>query len=405
MRAVDLSRPASRPGDPARLALDLNNSYHSALAQDDYAPGAELIYQYLPEEGDLLRDYTVSLDLTQHLRRELLDYERDGLDTTVTRWSGSIEPTVGLEYRDKHPGTPTRLTLTYGYSQAMPSLYYQLGTVDDSDPANVYVNNPGLRRASTHSASLEFTRFWQATHRNLSVNANFSHTNRAVAQARHYDRQTGVSTWVPENIDGNWNTDAAVQFTLPFGRDEAFQFQTATTGAFVHSVDYATDTEELTRSVVDNLRLGERLGLTYRVNKHTFGLKGSLAWLRSRSERADFDNISAFDVTAGANLLLNLPQNWQIGTDMTLYCRRGYSDATLNTTDWVWNASLSKSLLDGKLSLKLDAVDIVGQISNVQHTVNAQGRTETWTNAVRNYAMLHVTYRFHILPKKKAADN
>lgn len=196
-----------------------------------------------------------------------------------------------------------------------------------------------------------------------------------------------------------------MQFTLPFGRDEAFQFQTGTTGAFVHSVDYATDTEELTRSVVDNLRLGERLGLTYRVNKYTFGLKGSLAWLRSRSERANFDDISAFDVTAGANVLLNLPQEWQIGTDMTLYCRRGYSDATLNTTDWVWNASLSKSLLDGKLSLKLDAVDILGQISNVQHTVNAQGRTETWTNAVRNYAMLHVTYRFHILPKKKAADN
>lgn len=391
--------------DPARLALDLNNSYHSALAQDDYAPGVELEYQFLPEEGGLLTDYAIMLDLTQHVRREHLDYEREGLDTTVTRWSGSLEPTVGLEYRDKRPETPTRLTLTYGYSQAMPSLYYQLGTVDDSDPTNVYVNNPGLRRASTHSAKLEFTRFWQATHRNLAVNASFSHTNRAVAQARHYDRQTGVSTWVPENIDGNWNADAAVQYSMPFGRDEAFQFQTATTGAFVHSVDYATDTEELTRSVVDNLRLGEQLGLTYRVNKHTFGLKGSLAWLRSRSERADFDNISAFDVTAGANVLLNLPQEWQIGTDMTLYCRRGYSDATLNTADWVWNASLAKTMLDGKLTLKLDAVDLLDQISNVQHTVNAQGRTETWTNAVRNYAMLHVTYRFHILPKKKAADN
>lgn len=46
--------------DPARLALDLNNSYHSALAQDDYAPGVELEYQFLPEEGgapDGLRHY------------------------------------------------------------------------------------------------------------------------------------------------------------------------------------------------------------------------------------------------------------------------------------------------------------------------------------------------------------
>ena len=112
-------------------------------------------------------------------------------------------------------------------------------------------------------------------------------------------------------------------------------------------------------------------------------------------------NISAFDITAGANATLNLPMNWQITTDLNLYNRNGYSDHTLNTTNWVWNASVAKAILKGNLTFRLNAVDILKQISNVQHTVNAQGRTETWVNSQPRYVMLHVVYRFNVMPKKK----
>ncbi len=67
----------------------------------------------------------------------------------------------------------------------------------------------------------------------------------------------------------------------------------------------------------------------------------------------------------------------------------------------MWNGSLSKSILRGRLTFKLDGVDILGQISNVQHVVNAQGRTETWVNAQPRYAMFHAIWRFNVIPKKK----
>lgn len=101
------------------------------------------------------------------------------------------------------------------------------------------------------------------------------------------------------------------------------------------------------------------------------------------------------------NASLNLPQNWQIATDINLYSRRGYNDNTLNTTNWVWNTSVAKTILKGNLTFRLNAVDILKQISNVQHTVNAQGRTETWVNSQPRYVMLHVVYRFNVMPKKK----
>lgn len=41
------------------------------------------------------------------------------------------------------------------------------------------------------------------------------------------------------------------------------------------------------------------------------------------------------------------------------------------------------------------------QLSNVTHTLNAQGIVETYTNVIPQYVLLHFTYRFASKPKKK----
>ena len=89
-------------------------------------------------------------------------------------------------------------------------------------------------------------------------------------------------------------------------------------------------------------------------------------------------------------------------TDLMVYCRRGYNDASMNTTNWVWNASLSKAF--GKREqwvIKANGFDLLHQISTVRRTVNAQGRTETWYNTIPSYATLHIVYRLDIKSKKK----
>lgn len=383
-----------------QLAADLRNTYVSDLSQQVYSPRLTFMYMFLPSITSGRR-YDAIISLREDIRHERLDYDKAQLDTLVTRNSSRFSPSVKLKYKDDAQTTRIEVEGNYSFSQSVPSIYYQLGTVNDSDPTNIYVNNPGLRKAATHNVNARFARFNKRYRRNVVLFASYSCTDNAIAQARLYNRTTQVSTWIPHNINGNWNTFGSVQYNIPFGKGEAFQFQTVSTAYYVHSVDYATDSEALERSVVNNLTLGEQMSLTYRVNKHSFGIRGSVSWLDSRSPRAGYENISAFDIVGGTNATVNLPQNWQLATDMTLYSRRGYSDRTLNTASWVWNASLAKSILHGNLTFKLNAVDLLGQISNVQHAVNAQGRTETWVNSQPRYVMLHVAYRFNIIPKKK----
>ena len=85
----------------------------------------------------------------------------------------------------------------------------------------------------------------------------------------------------------------------------------------------------------------------------------------------------------------------QLSTDFTAYTRHGYTSDELNTTDLVWNARLTCPLMKSRLLLALDGFDILGQLSNVTRTINAQSRTETHTNTLPRYALLHAIWRFN----------
>lgn len=98
---------------------------------------------------------------------------------------------------------------------------------------------------------------------------------------------------------------------------------------------------------------------------------------------------------------MNLPYKMQLSTDITMYTRRGYADANMNTSELVWNARLTKSAMKGKLLFTLDGFDILGNLSTINYSVNGQGRTEVWTNSIPRYVMLKVSYKLHKQPKRK----
>ena len=82
----------------------------------------------------------------------------------------------------------------------------------------------------------------------------------------------------------------------------------------------------------------------------------------------------------------------QLSTDLTMYSRRGYIEDSMNTNELVWNARLTKRMIKGKLLIQLDAFDILGNLTNVRRTINAQGKTETFSNIIPSYCLLHLTW-------------
>ena len=97
-----------------------------------------------------------------------------------------------------------------------------------------------------------------------------------------------------------------------------------------------------------------------------------LAWPRyaagravhGTSDRSNFEKLNAYDFEYGGNMTYNLPLGISLSTDLKEYCRRGYSEKSINTSDLVWNASLARSFCKGKLTLKAEAFDILQNLSS-----------------------------------------
>lgn len=132
-------------------------------------------------------------------------------------------------------------------------------------------------------------------------------------------------------------------------------------------------------------------------------LNGRVTYSISRNKLQPNANLDTWDYTYGTDITLNTPWNMSFSTGAHMQSRRGYSDASMNTNEFVWNAQISQSLLKGKpLTLSLQVFDILQQKSSFSRTISATRRSDVYYNSINNYAMFHVIYRFNSFGGKAA---
>lgn len=76
---------------------------------------------------------------------------------------------------------------------------------------------------------------------------------------------------------------------------------------------------------------------------------GDVRWRHSEGKMRDFTTLDAFDYQYGLMARYTLPGiKTTLSADANIYSRRGYGSKTLNTDDFVMNASVSQPFLKGK---------------------------------------------------------
>lgn len=353
--------------------------------------------------GQFYLDFRI--DATLNAQRH--DYERGSIDTLLHRFSPTFEFKTKPWLRTKdghHAGLEVRVR-----SEA-PELLNEAGIVDDTDPMNIRIGNPDLRYAIRTDAVLDGNLYSMNKRMHNRLDLSYGFTHNAIGMGQIYDRTTGRRTFCPTNVNGNWDTSAKHTINYSFGDGKKHSASMVTQFSYRNSVDLMSDNGQQTtdngqlpinKSVVRTATLSFSPKLSLSLGKHTLGFSSDVAWNRYTSDRSTFQNINAWQYRIGADAIVHLPWKFDLTTDLTLYGRTGYADASLNTADVVWNARLARALFKGKWVVMLDGFDILGQLSNVTRTINAQGRTETYTNVLPRYGLLHFIYKFQKTPKKR----
>lgn len=377
--------------------LDAANSYDSHLASSSHAFEPFLVWSKNLENSRWNGQVAVPVSVLSRTYH----YRRGATDTTFTK--RHVLPSAYSTYvRWMSNDRKQAFNLHYSLSTQAPDMNLYVDIEDTTDPLSVTRGNPDLKPSYRHEISTAFTRIFRKQRLMLHFEAIFRPTQNAIAMGYVYDKATGRKTYRPENVNGNWEGTAVLGFGGSLNKKGTLNTKGYTGMAYERSVDLigVDGAAAPARSVVGNRSFIEAVKMEYKAGQSSIGLRAEGAWSRVNGTREDFRAFCAADFNYGLTAQLSLPWKLSIGTDLTMYSRRGYADPAMNTNDLVWNARLSRPFLDGRLVVMLDGFDMLNQLSNVTRVMNAQGITETYSNVIPHYVMLHAAFRLNAAPKK-----
>lgn len=328
------------------------------------------------------------------------DYQGKYVDTvrTVT----NVSPTLDFRYRFSKM---SNLRVNYRGTTSQPSISQLLDITDNSDPLNISKGNPGLKPSFTQNFRLFYNNFVQNHNKGVMTYINFSTTSNSISNKVTYDETTGGRISRPENINGNWNVMGAFMFNCSIDSAGVWNINTDTNLGYNHYVSYLSldKSQDSQKNTTQNTTWNERLSLSYRNDWLELSLDGTLAYNHAKNKLQPNSNLDTWQFSYGPSMTLTAPWGTSLNTSLSCSSRRGYSDASMNTDEFVWNAQLSQGFLKGKpLTVMFQFYDLLHQQSTFSRAISSVSRTDTEYNAINSYAMLHVVYRMNLFGGKDA---
>ena len=328
------------------------------------------------------------------------DYQGKYVDTvrTVT----NVSPTLDFRYRFSKM---SNLRVNYRGTTSQPSISQLLDITDNSDPLNISKGNPGLKPSFTQNFRLFYNNFVQNHNKGVMTYINFSTTSNSISNKVTYDETTGGRITRPENINGNWNVMGALMFNCSIDSAGVWNINTDTNLGYNHYVSYLSldKSQDSQKNTTQNTTWNERLSLSYRNDWLELSLDGTLAYNHAKNKLQPNSNLDTWQFSYGPSMTLTAPWGTSLNTSLSCSSRRGYSDASMNTDEFVLNAQLSQGFLKGKpLTVMLQFYDLLHQQSTFSRAISSVSSTDTEYNAINSYAMLHVVYRMNLFGGKDA---
>ncbi len=395
------------PGvDWLNLCRNLENSQYATYKEHNQ--NATVMFRYRKDKIRLNAGVSVQPQKTY------MDYQKGSLDTSIVRNVVNWAPRIDFRYKFSDTG---QLQFRYNGSSSQPSMTNLLDVTDDSDPLNVSKGNPGLKPSWTNSMRLFYNNYVADKQRGWMINANANVMKNNISTAVLYDEDSGQRTTMPMNINGNWNFRGDGMFNTAMGAKKYFNFSSFTSYNYSNSVGYISSEANLNGSSVTSEQIAalcqksttktstvnERLNVNFRNDLLEVGVNGSINYQHARNDLQENANLDTYSFSYGGNVQLNLPWNMSLATNIGQSSRRGYDDASMNTDELIWNAQLSQSFLKGNAAtLSVQWYDILRERSNISRSLSATQRTDTWSNAINSYVLVHFIYRLNLMGSSEA---
>lgn len=298
-------------------------------------------------------------------------------------------PSLNFRYT---PDRQTSLRLGYWGRSEMPSAGQMYSLPDATNLREYIIGNPELRPSYRHQLFGRFRTFIPRTSQAINLRFFGAYEHHAVISDQTVDPETQRRRITYINADGGtYMLHANGSFTTPL---------------FTKSLSLAVNVGS-----AYNYRLGRINGVTNGAHAWTLSPNLSLAytnsWLYLRAKgglRYNYGSQSlqiatsphTYDWSAGGDVSVTLPLGFKVESEALYTQGVGYQEP-YNVASVLWSAGLSYSFLkDRAATLRLKVYDLLNQQQSISRQVTATAISDTWSNSLGRYAMLHFIYRFQL---------
>lgn len=372
----------------------LDSVYSNNFENRFYSETLELDYRYVDKNYNFMIGMKGEPSQTYSYR-----LYQNGNVNYVPNEVFNFSPTARLQYNF---GKKKFVRIDYRGQTDQPSVNQLQPVKDNSNPMNVTIGNPILKPDFNQSLRMMYTTFNDSTFSSFNASLWAQATKDAMVANSIYDAtgkqysQTVNSTEMPFNINGN------VMFNIPLIQ-KRLHFNTNTSMGFTQRYGYSSRGLNAQTFSSDSLPLGnlsktgsynvgEMISLTYTADLIEIGLRGSFRYSNTLNNLNPVAAITK-DWSGGGNIVLHLPYNINIGSDINYTTMQGYSLSPQKQL--IWNGTFDKTIFNNLGVIALRVNDILHQQLNVRQTIGDNYIQYNTYNTLPTYFLLSFTLKIN----------
>lgn len=305
-------------------------------------------------------------------------------DVNIRRSFTNLLPNIRFS---KEFTSTKNLRLDYETSVNEPSIDQLSPVIDNSDPLNISVGNPSLRPEYAHRVSANYSTFNPGTFRNFFTNLSFTYTQNRITTAQTVDDRF-VRTYQPINVDQDYSFNGFANFGFPIKRPYlSMNFNTNTTWA--RSYGFINNVENQTERLIANT--GARLIFRYKEWLEMF-LTANLSYNQTNYSLQASQDQNFLNQTYGGEFTVNLPAGFLVTSSLNYQIYNSVDGSGETQEVPIWNASLSKFVMNKRGEIKLTANDILNRNIGISRAADVNYYREERIYSLGQYFMMSFTY-------------
>jgi hypothetical protein len=306
-------------------------------------------------------------------------------DSVITRTFHNLLPNARFQYNFSRFKS---FSIVYGATTNQPSMAQLQPVPDLTNPLYIRNGNPQLKQEYNHAVQANLNLLSPYKNKNLFMFFTMQATQNKIVNYDSVNLQTGVRYSKPVNVNGVYNFNSDINYSMPV----RFLKATAEVGGrtayfkgkqFINSFANNIGTWTLGPEVTLDMSPGDKLNISVGANLNYNNTKYSLQSIL---------NTNYLSQEYNASVDWQLPKQFFLSSDFT-YTINTQRAAGFNTQVPIWNASLSKQLLKyNRGELKFRVADLLNRNIGISRTTNQNYIEDSRVNTLKRFFMLSFTY-------------